>query len=163
MIKNRVRLSGYFDDLVYRLDVLVETFINENYYDANLTCNLNKQRDAFLHEIRSVEEFNLKALSDSNIEPGQELSDKKLFPKFCFFIQLSKRQTKQTYKYDELIGQEFSLRLIVTDKYLTEGQIKCYENLVNSFQASKEKDLNCLNIDLFFIVIKVILKKIIQN
>ena len=68
MNKNKFRLHEYFDTLVSRLDLAVETAISENHHDVNLMNELNNKRDAFINEIRDVQAFNLKALSDLNTE-----------------------------------------------------------------------------------------------
>jgi hypothetical protein len=129
MNRYKIKLYEYFDGLINRLDLAVETAILENLHDESITNELNKQRDAFLEEIRDVQAFGLKAISDLSTEPGKELTNKELFPKFCFLIQISDDQ--EIYTHEKLVELELGLKLIVTDTYLTEGQIKCYENFLN--------------------------------
>jgi hypothetical protein len=94
MNQSKLKVCEYFDNLVNRLDLAVEGAITDNYHDTNLEDELNKQRDVFIKEIRYVETYNLRALSDMDIKPGEVLSDEELFPKFCFFIELAKRDEK---------------------------------------------------------------------
>jgi hypothetical protein len=143
MNKNKFRIQDYFDTLISRLDLAVETAISENHYDVNLINELNNKRDAFINEIRDVQAFNLKALSDLNTEPHRELTNSELFPKFCFLIQI---RSDQTYTYEKLAEQEFGLKLIVTDMYLTEAQIKCYAEY---FNVTRELFGSTRNFDLF--------------
>jgi hypothetical protein len=95
---------------------------------------LNRQREDFIKEIRGVEAYNLRALSRMNEQRGQSvLSDTDLFPKFCFFVKLKECEETNDAKFhnDDLVDMEIGLRLFVTDKFLSEGQIECFENLFN--------------------------------
>jgi hypothetical protein len=129
MSKHKLEICEYFDRLINRLDFIVETALAENFWDEELKSGLNSQREAFLAEIRQVEAFNLSALN-SNKEPANTGD---LFPIFCFFIQIQpgKNRKTLTFNYNKLVETEIALKLIVTDKYLTDEQIKCYENLFN--------------------------------
>jgi hypothetical protein len=131
MNQGSIRLCNYFDKLINRLDLVVETAIRDNYHDKNLENEFNKQRNEFIKEIREVEAYNLTFISNMNLKPGKVLTDKDLFSKFCFFIEFLQTEKKQVFNYDDLVSQEIGLRLIATDKYLTEGQIKYFENLFN--------------------------------
>jgi hypothetical protein len=137
MVNYKIKLCEYFDSLIHRLDLAVETAIIDNRHDEDLINELNKQRDAFLNEIRRVQAYNLRALSDLNTKPGEELSYDELFAKFCFFIKVFNDQDRLAHSYDDLAGVEINLRLIVTDKYLTEAQIKCYEAVYNFCHNSR--------------------------
>jgi hypothetical protein len=134
---NKIKLIKYFDDLISELDLRVETAISNNCHDENLIAGFNKQRDVFINEIRYVEAYNLRSLADLNPEQENELINDDLFSKFCFFIEFVERNKDQIYSYDKLVEQEIGLRLIITDKYLTKDQIRCFEVLFNH-QYSKE-------------------------
>jgi hypothetical protein len=82
---NKIRLIKDFDDLISELDFRVETAISNNRHDENLVAGFNKQRDAFINEIRYVEAYNLRSLADLNPEKDNELTNDDLFAKFCFF------------------------------------------------------------------------------
>jgi hypothetical protein len=109
--------------------------IRKNHKDKELVDGLNKQRYAFIKEIREVEAYNLKAISDlMNVnQSGEELTDEDLFPSFCFFIKLGTRAIK---KGKDDFEYSIRLRLIVTDKYLSRDQVRCFENIFNSSKWS---------------------------
>jgi hypothetical protein len=111
----KIRISDYFDSLISKIDVVVESKVAKNQLDTNLLSKLNKQRDDFIKEINYVQAYNLRALSDLDSKPNEELSNDELFPKFCFVIKVPEKFSQN----------EIGLRLIVTDKYLTECQIEC--------------------------------------
>jgi hypothetical protein len=139
MSQLKLKIIEYFDKLVNKLDLAVEMAIYQNCYDEQFKCGLNKQRDAFLAEIKDVQDFNLKALSSRDIRPDQELSNEDLFPKFCFFIEYIKKKN-EIIEIDQQVAEEIDLRLIVSDKYLTEEQIECYDRVFNTIQLADIDD-----------------------
>jgi hypothetical protein len=118
---NKLKVCEYFDNLINRLDLVVETLISKSSDDPGLVDKFNKQRDEFLKEIRDVEAFNLRSTSGMHIKLGEVLTEQELFPKFCFFVEHAR----------EKVDLEIGLRLIVSDKFLSEGQIKSYETFFN--------------------------------
>ncbi len=148
MNKYKIEICEYFDNLTSKLDLLIESLIVNNHYDDNLVAEFNKCRDTFINEIRDAQAFNLKALS--TLEPNKEPSKDDLFPKFCFFIKLTEPELRETYKYDKLAEKEINLRFVVTDKYLTDNQIKCYEGLFKFTRTSSHNHTNLLDVELFF-------------
>jgi hypothetical protein len=133
MSKHRLIISEYFENLIHELDVIVETLINACLNDTRLVDDLNKQRSAFIDEIRECEASNLSALSDrKDLAPDQELTNQELFSQFCFYLPFEKEkddyeEEKPMYKREELARQMIGLRLVVTDKYLSEEQIECFK------------------------------------
>jgi Leucine-rich repeat (LRR) protein len=146
MAQYKLKIAEYFDVLANKLDLVVEASTDQNCYDKELISGLNKQREAFLSEINECQDFNLKALSNKEIKPDQELNNEDLFPKFCFFIEYVKKKN-DSIEIDQQVAEEIGLRLIVTDKYLTEGQIECYEKVFNSIQLA---DINAERRDQVF-------------
>jgi hypothetical protein len=143
---NKIKLVKHFDELISRLDLVVETALTNNRHDENLIARFKKHRDAFINEIRYIEAHNLRSLSD--LKPQEDTEPIDLFAKFCFFIGFHERKNKKaTFDYDKLVEQEIGLRLIVTDKYLTEGQIKCFEALFNRIH---EQEVNRLDFSVLF-------------
>jgi hypothetical protein len=154
MKTNNFKLVNYFDALINNLDFAIETAINDNQLDKVIVASLNKQRDTLLAEIDHAQAYNLRALADLDIKPYEQLSDADLFQKFCFFIKLPKKQKIKTpqpkldtnkelekYEMKKLIEQEIGLVLIITDKFLTSGQIRRFQFLFNSFyEMSKEEE-----------------------
>ena len=63
MIRNKIRLCEYFDNLISRLDLVVEKLIIANIHDKNLEAGFNKQRDEFIKEIRYVEAYIFRTLT----------------------------------------------------------------------------------------------------
>jgi hypothetical protein len=113
----KLKIIEYFDFLVNKLDLAVETLAQQISDDQEFISGLNKQRDAFLAEINHVHDFNLRALSQKVIKPGQELGHEDLFTRFCFFIE----HVQKHNKYRNLFHKELEnicLRLIITDKYI---------------------------------------------
>jgi hypothetical protein len=95
-------------------------------------------------------ELDLKAISNREIKSNEELSNEDLFPKFCFFVK-TERARDSDYIHDNLIGEEIGLLLIVTDKYLSEGQIRCFEYVINHLRLKSEFYYEKkLDFDLFF-------------
>jgi hypothetical protein len=135
MATYKLKIAEYFDALVNRLDMAVETSINRNCYNEQLKCEHNKQRDAFLAEINQAQDFNLRALSKKEIAPNQKLGNEDLFAKFCFFIDYVQKNN-ECINLEQQVSENIGLRLIVTDKYLTEEQIKCYDEVFNLIQAT---------------------------
>jgi hypothetical protein len=131
MNKNKIKIVDYFAGLINQLDLKVETLLIENELDENLTSCINKLRDTFINEIRYVEAYNLRSLSDMEIGPDEALTESDLFTKFCFFIKHVEKKEKKTFYINQLAEQEIGLRLVVTDRYLDNLQIKCCETLVN--------------------------------
>jgi hypothetical protein len=80
MAKFKLKIAEYFDLLINKLDLAVETAIYQSCLDEQLKTELNNQRDAFLSEINQILDFNLKAWSNKEIAPNQELSEEDLFP-----------------------------------------------------------------------------------
>jgi hypothetical protein len=147
MSKIKLVVCKYHDELISKLDLAVETAIANNHLDENLRDGLNKHRDAFISEIRGVEAYNLRSLADLKHEHDNELGNDDLFSKFCFFIELPILNQRQVDSYDKLAEQEIGLRLIVTDKYLNESQISCFEASFNYLLGMKSADID---IGLFF-------------
>jgi hypothetical protein len=131
MNANKIKLSNYFDNLINKLDLAVETTIKDYHFDDDLTAQFNNLRDVFLNEIRYVQSYNFRALADFQIKPDEEITNDELFPKFCFFIKLVPKREEQLVACEHLPGEEIGLRLIVTDKYLTQGQIECFQEVFN--------------------------------
>jgi hypothetical protein len=67
LIEYRFRVSYYFDNLVNKLNCVVETLIGDNFKNSYLVAGLNEQRD-FIKEIRDVEAYDLRALKGMNIQ-----------------------------------------------------------------------------------------------
>jgi hypothetical protein len=112
MSSNKLKVCEYFDNLISDLDLAVQTVIKYNYHDRNLVDGLNKQRDEFIKEIRELEAYNLRSISDMNLKQGEVLSDEDHFTKFCFFIKFVRLEEKQMYFYEDLVNEEIGLRLI---------------------------------------------------
>jgi hypothetical protein len=130
MSSYKIKICDYFDALINRLDLVVETAIIDNNHDQKLIDQLNHMRNVLLNEIRYIQAYNLRALSDLNTnQEDAELTNEDLFPKFCFFVELPETSCERAYSYMDLVGSEISLRLIVLDKYLTEAQIKRYKSV----------------------------------
>jgi hypothetical protein len=141
----RIKICDYFDKLINKVDFVVEISIIDNQHDEDLISSLNKKREAIITEIRQVEAFNLKVLSIDSISPDEKPNDKDLFKKFCFFIEStssSSTREKETYNYDELAEQEIGLKLIVTERHLTEDEITCFKEVYYSNHESKERPFN---------------------
>jgi hypothetical protein len=155
MFKYYIRLSEYFDDLISELDFAVETSIANNIKNEEFTSKLNAQREVFLKEIDQVKAFNLKLISAREIEADE------LFPQFCFFISINYDEIKREMNHEDLISEEIGLVLFVTDKYLSAGQISCFENTFNYLYLSSDKYNymtvssikyeHSLDLDLFFV------------
>jgi hypothetical protein len=80
MFKNKVKISDYFEALINKIDLAVETRTAKNQLDTDLLTKLNKQRDDFIQEINYVQDFNLKALSEYLVtKPDEELRNEELF------------------------------------------------------------------------------------
>ncbi len=126
----KIKICDYFDALINRLDLVVDTAIIDNNHDQELIDQLNHMRNVFLNEIRYIQAYNLRAVSDLNADTQDtKLTNEDLFPKFCFFVELPETSNERAYFYNDLVRSENGLRLIVTDKYLTEAQIKCYKSV----------------------------------
>jgi hypothetical protein len=129
MSTNKSRLIEYFDSLIRRVDLIVRNAIAYNQNDERLVFELNNQRGEFVKEILFVQSCNLRELAERELKSSEELSSQDLFQKFCFFIEFKTSNEKQTFRYENLVAQDISLRLIVTNRYLDKDQIKCYERL----------------------------------
>jgi hypothetical protein len=157
MSKHKLKICEYFDNLIGKIDEIVETVIACNHHDAQLVDAFNKQRDLFLDEIRHAQTFNLNALPELKPTQSENLKISDLFPKFCFLIKHDPRddsssrekkiirisdEKKIMFYHADIPKLELGVKLIVTDMYLTDGQIKCFENLFNhSFYTEIDKDL----------------------
>jgi hypothetical protein len=136
MNQNKLRLCAYFDKLINGLDLKVEHSILENNRDECYVAAINKKRDEFINEIRHVEAYNLRALSDNtDMKQGEVLSDEELFPKFCFFTRVDFRNEKALFNYDSCVSEDIGLILFVTYRYLSQGQIRCFETSVSILSA----------------------------
>jgi hypothetical protein len=80
-----------------------------------------------------------------DIRPSQVISDEELFPKFCFFVEFDLIQPNSQFFCDQLVSEEIGLRLIMTDRFLSEDQIKCFDNLSN---YNNLFSTDCLNYNL---------------
>jgi hypothetical protein len=127
MNQNKQRLWDYFDKLVNLV---------------NRVDGFDNYRDELIKEIRDVETYNLISLSGVNTKPKEALSNARLFQKFCFLVETSSE--------DRLAPKS---RLIVTDAYLSEAQIKCFQTFMNSV-LTPQSFFYPFNFEIFFTKIK---------
>jgi hypothetical protein len=132
----------------------MSTFIRDNIGNDDLESKINSQRDEFLCAIRECEAFNMKHLL-SAAKSGEKksiLSGEDLFPKFCFLVKLCDNEQdkeKESARNCFDLPTLFRHRLIVTDRYLSENQIKCFRVLIDlpnrkGYSLSLEKMLYML-------------------
>jgi hypothetical protein len=140
-------ISKYFDDLIIELDIHVETLIQANHRDEELVAKINKLRQEFIEQIRECAEYNLE-----HLEGKSNLSDEDMFKKFCFFIRVESDvyRTETIHEDEYCMGYEYSLinkdgldslielRLVVVDKYLTSGQIECFQEILKFSKLGDE-------------------------
>jgi hypothetical protein len=117
-----------------------------------MLAGLIRQRVAFINEIRHVEAYNLRALVDlDTAKPKtEELKYEDLFRKFCFFVEFENRREKRMFNCENLVESTIGLRLIVTDQYLSEGQIQCFRNLFYLYQSFSDDHMQLGHFNMFF-------------
>jgi hypothetical protein len=121
MNPNNLKLNNEFEALITDLDVQVELFLlqNNNWIDQISVDNINLLRDEYIKEIRGCEAFNMSFVKDEH--QGIDLSFEFLFKKFCFLVESAKNRFKSGH---------FRWRLVITDRYLTRAQIKCFQEIL---------------------------------
>jgi hypothetical protein len=145
-------ITKYFDDLINELDIYAENLIQANHRDEKLVAEINKQREEFIKEIRECESFNLSQLESNKTR--NKLPNKDMFKKFCFFIRMNSEsyRTEIIHEDEYWMGYDYSLftnngsaslielRLVVVDKYLTSGQIKCFQEILKYIEKENENE-----------------------
>ena len=117
---NKLRIINYFDALVSQVDLQIELYIAGYQHVANSQTyidKLNLTREEWIAEIRECETFNL-AHCQHNKEPIQ---DKILFKRFCFIFEWNR---------NVLNDGLFTFRLISTDMFLSENEIRCFQVVI---------------------------------
>jgi hypothetical protein len=154
-MRNEITLRyEYFDWLIRKLDLIVETLMSESFADNKLIAKYNDYRSAFIKEIHKAQALNERVLSNRNNSHKEEVKIDDLFPHFCFFINESPKKGMNEFTCENSVAKDIGLRLVVTDKYLTKAQVECFENLfyysMQSLELYGKSELD-LNHELFFV------------
>jgi hypothetical protein len=131
--KARVEVDETFEDLINDIDVKVENFFNENQASVRpdhdkpdpLFTRINKWREACIVEIRKCKDYNLSLI---DIETAQLPHDQRI-KRFCFLASF----VDTIFNSDN----QFGYTLFSTDKYLTKGEITCFEALLKFMPGAK--------------------------
>jgi hypothetical protein len=125
--KARIEVNDCFEDLINDIDVKVELFfadnrarirLNNDQPDA-LFVKINEWREACIEEIRECKNYNLSLIDNQTAQ----LPLKQRITRFCF---LTDSFMDTIYNSDN----EFGYTLFSTDKYLTKGEITCFQTLL---------------------------------
>jgi hypothetical protein len=116
----RLAITDYFDSVTSEIDFSIEQELQTHFDDEVEQSEINAKRSAYLEEIKDAEAFNLKHLDKEIVKDlasfnqlDEQSQNSRLFRKFCFALE---------YKG--------SLRLVVTDIYLSEMQLKMFKSLI---------------------------------
>jgi hypothetical protein len=130
--KARVEVDDVFENLINDIDIKVECFFIDKqaslrpHHDQPdpLFVEINKWRDACITEIRECKDHNLSLV---DIETAQLPLEKRI-TRFCFLIE--------SFKIHNSFN-DFGYTLFSTDKYLTKGEITCFEALLKFMPGPK--------------------------
>jgi hypothetical protein len=118
--KFRLAVSSHCDIVTSEVDFYIEQELQVNCEDEIEQSAINAKRNVYLKEIKEAEASNLKHLNEelaSDLtffsESNEQAQSERLFKTFCFTIE---------YKN--------SFRLVVTDIYLSERQLKIFKSLI---------------------------------
>jgi hypothetical protein len=133
---NKLKIVNYFDDLINKINLLVEIYICDNKYDQICIDEINKAREEWITEMNECQDHNLAEL-EKNEKNDELIADEQLFKRHCFFINLS--------AVFHTSGC-FTGRFISTDVYLRPGQIECFQELLR-FTGGENKHLWAQKLD----------------
>jgi hypothetical protein len=122
---NRLDLDDYHTNLVSLLDYKVESYITGNRHNQALVDEANETRDTYIEEINACRSHNLSVLDKNQSE--EPLTIEQLYPRFCFLVEHFSTQ---------IHSGRFGWRLVSTDKYLTPGQIECFQSILKFMPGS---------------------------
>jgi hypothetical protein len=137
---NKLKLTQYSDDVIRDLDIHVEYYIKYNIHLNNqqLFDEVNATREEYIQEIRACEAYNASFLRDEDREI--DLPNEQIFKKFCFGIVIFKKIFE---------NDMFSWRLFVTDKYLTRGQVACFQEILKFIPCHSIREIEDEDNDVF--------------
>jgi hypothetical protein len=133
--KARIEVDDVFELLINDVDLKVERFFADNkararsYHDQPdpLFAKINQWREACIVEIRACKDYNLSLI---DTETAQLPLDQRL-KQFCFLALFVDTVFNS--------ANQFGYTLFSTDKFLTKGEIACFEALLK-FMPGAEHD-----------------------
>jgi hypothetical protein len=136
--ENKKRISQYFEILASAVNLKAEQAINAHKNNEKLSSEIIAKREAFLTEIRQCEAFDLQALECNPKKDEQEITNEQLFANFCFLVGAQAQE-----KVDHFLTEQ---QLVLLDKYLSPGQIKCFQASLDTYESDSSEEIK----DLFF-------------
>jgi Leucine-rich repeat (LRR) protein len=141
--EKKKRLNHYFDSLARDANLKADNELNVYKNNEEFSSKINAKREAFLAEIRQCEEFNLQALQGNSKKDDQEITNEQLFTKFCFLTRkpTQRKIDRSIFQEDDESGQDEDFyaeqQLVLLDKYLSPGQIKCFKASLNRLSSEE--------------------------
>jgi hypothetical protein len=131
----KVEVDDTFEQLINDINVKVERFFAENSASIRpynnppdpLFVRINEWREECIKEIRECKYYNLSLI---DIKTAQ-LPLKQRIKRFCFLASYMDTVFKS--------ANQFSYTLFSTDKYLTKGEITCFEALLKFMPGAEHQ------------------------
>ena len=129
----RVRVADYFDSVINRIDIIVETRIAEGKDDKE---KLDRVRAEMLDEIKRIEKVNLDSVDfklDMKRLDGvvdQEAENELVFTEFCFLFEHSMATLYQE-KFRQCKPSFLFGHLIVLDSYVRREKVQMFKDFAS--------------------------------
>jgi hypothetical protein len=126
---NRLEVSQIFDRVVSDVDLRVEQFTSSNKQKPELVESICKLREVWIKEIRECEAYNMSFLEDAT----DPLSNEQRIKRYCFVIEAFIDTVESSSRSDQT---EFGYILISLDKYVSPGQVACFQAALKCMPGS---------------------------
>jgi hypothetical protein len=120
MNTNRLEVSQIFDRVVSDVDLRVEQFASNNKHKPELVESICSLREVWIKEIRECEAYNIAFLENETAP----LSNEQRIKRYCFVIETFINTVESTSRSDQ---SEFGYILVSLDKYVSPGQVACFQ------------------------------------
>lgn len=126
----KLRIVSHFDQIISDIDYKTEHELGKAFLDEGETETLNNRRELFINHIKQVQHSNLLNLDRTyNATEFESLDEnelnKKLFSKFCLFVNQNMMSKQSECFADELFG-----RLVIVDQHLSEETLAAFTDLL---------------------------------
>jgi hypothetical protein len=129
MNTNRLEVSQIFDRVVSDVDLRVEQFTSNNKHKPELVESICKLREVWIKEIRECEAYNLSFLENETAP----LSNAQRIKHYCFVIDAFVNTIECSTRTDK---SEFGYLLVSLDKYVSPGQVACFQAALKLMSGS---------------------------
>jgi hypothetical protein len=121
--KARLGITHFFDSLINEIDLKAEQIIQSS--NSSTEQRINLIRDAFLSQIKEVEESNLRNVDSLIASNKIDAFESKLFKKTCFVLDKNELPKASTKLSDIDLGI-----LVITNGHMDYDEIDIFRNVM---------------------------------